>query len=525
VATPRTHLAVLLVIALLLAGCTGQRPDRDDPDPDAGPGRPGAGAGAAWEPCPELLDELIGDIAPPGLIDELAEQVSYECATVAVPQDWAEPEASGTFDIALVRARSADQRDRIGSLFVNPGGPGASGVESAVYLSLGPLLGGLPEEVTRRFDLIGFDPRGVGRSSPVECFTDADLDEAFGAEPDPVGRAEFDAAVADARRQAETCGAKYGETLRHFSTEQTAHDLDALRKAVGDDQLTYLGYSYGTLLGAVYAQLYPERIRALVLDGAIDPRQDSVAASKAQAEGFERALDNFAGWCDDAPQECPLRPDARTAITEAIDDARRAPVPGDDGRDATAGWVFWAVVSALYARDLWPQLAAALDQLDGGDPTGVFELADAYTQRDAEGTYTNLFDANAAVNCADEETEPAVAEVRRLQRQWRQEYPLFGGPLALGLLGCAVWPGEADPYPVGPAEGAPPILVIGTRGDPATPYESAPRLAELLGVGVVLTWEGEGHTAYPQDGCVNEVVNAYLVDLTVPEAGVTCPAE
>jgi pimeloyl-ACP methyl ester carboxylesterase len=517
----RIALAVLGATALLAAGCTGDRSGDDPPEPaDAG----NDAGNVDWRPCPELLDELLGDIAPSNLIDQLAEQVSYECGTVAVPQDWDAPDSPETFDIALVRARSDSQRDRIGSLFINPGGPGASGVETAAFLSFGPALGGLPDQVTDRFDLVGFDPRGVGRSSPVECFSDADLDDGFGAEPDPVAQAEFNEAVAESTQDAEACGAKYGDTLRLFSTRQAAHDLDALREAVGDDQLTYLGYSYGTLLGAVYAQLFPENIRALVLDGAVDPQQDSVASSEEQAVGFERAMDNFTGWCAQTPDECPLEPDARTAIANALDAARSAPVPGDDGRDATAGWVFTAVIAALYSQDYWQPLAAAIDQLDGGDATGVFELADSYTQRRADGTYSNLFDANAAVNCADDDSDLTVAQVREYQGQWREEYPMFGGPVAMGMLGCVVWPGGSDPYPVGPAQGAPPILVIGTLGDPATPYESTGRLAELLGTGMVLTWEGEGHTAYPETSCINDAVGAYLLDLTVPDEGTSCPA-
>jgi pimeloyl-ACP methyl ester carboxylesterase len=514
----RAPLVAMTIAALLAAGCSGGRPGRDSPPPAAG------GSGPGWEPCPELLDELLGDIAPPALIEQLAEQVAYECTTVAVPQDWDDPAAPETFDIALVRARGADQRDRIGSLLVNPGGPGASGIETAVYLSFGPELGGLPDEVISRFDIVGFDPRGVGRSSPVECFTDAELDESFGAEPDPVEQADFDNLVARTRQQAETCAAKYGQTLRRFSTRQAAHDMDALREAVGDEQLTYLGYSYGSLLGAVYAQLYPEHIRAMVLDGAVDPDQDSIASSEEQAQGFERALDNFATWCEQTPGECPLQPDARTAIEAAIDDARRSPVPGTGGRDATAGWIFTAVISALYSKDFWQPLAAALDQLDGGDATGVFELADGYAQRSPDGSYTNLFDANMAVNCADDPVDVAVAQVRDLQDQWRELYPMFGAPFATGILNCALWAVAPDPYPTGPAEGAPAILVVGTLGDPATPYESTGRLAGMLGVGVVLTWEGEGHTAYPETACISDAVDDYLIDLTVPEEGTTCPA-
>jgi pimeloyl-ACP methyl ester carboxylesterase len=536
---PRVAAATLVITALVAAGCT-------DPQSSAEPSRPEpTGAPAAWdtdvtwEPCPELPREALSQAMPagvlPGIVRDLISGVaasvltagrSYECGTLPVPQDWAEPDSGETFDLALVRVRNNAGEGRIGSLVVNPGGPGASGVDAAVYLSLRPLIGGLPDDVSDRFDIVGFDPRGVGRSSPVDCFTDADLDGMFGGEPDPVEQPAFDVAVAGSQRRVDACADAHGDALGHYSTRQTAHDLDAIRAAVGDEQLTYLGYSYGTLLGAVYAHLYPGNVRALVLDGAVDPRRGDAggAGGGGQAAGFERAFDNFAGWCDATPAECPIGPDARAAVTGAIAQARVSPVPGAGGRDATAGWVFWAVVSTLYVQDLWPQLGEAIRDLGEGDPSGVFGLADRYTGRDGNGAYPNMFDANTAINCTDSDSGLTVEQVRDAQQDWRDDYPLFGAPLAVSMLDCAQWPGGSDPYPYGAAEGAPPILVVGTTGDPATPYESTAALAEVLGSGVVLTFEGEGHTVYPQQGCINEAVNAYLVELTVPADGTTCSA-
>lgn len=499
---------VTLTLALVVAGCIGDR----DGSPDD----------VSWEPCPEVPAEAVGDLAPPEFLTQLTAQVTYECATITVPRDWSDRDGD-TFDIALLRARSDRQQDRIGSLVINPGGPGASGVDTAVFLSFGPAFGGLPEEVTGRFDIVGFDPRGVERSSPVDCLTDADLDAAFAAEPDPVEQEEFEAMLAYQERTADACGEKYGEMLRDYSTHQAARDLDAVRSAVGDKKLTYLGFSYGTLLGAVYAQLHPDRIRAMVLDGAVDATADPVEMARGQAEGFERAFDNFSDWCAEAGADvCPLGADARDAVTTALEDARKSPAVGADGREATAGWILYAVISALYSDASWPALAAAIDQLDTGDPTGVFDLADAYTDRTSDGHYSNMWDANLVISCADEAAEVSVEQARDLQERWRAELPLFGGTVALGTLGCYGWPVEPDPYPTGPAKGAPPLLVIGTTGDPATPYESAGKLASMLGVGVVLTWEGEGHTAYPGSECVIKTVDAYLIDLTVPAEGTTC---
>lgn len=501
---------------MILTGCTLIRGEDDPPDPDA------VIEQASWQPCPEVPEQVLAPLElPAGALAQLTSEMTYECATIAVPQDWDDP-GGNTFEVALLRARHDDQRDRIGSLVVNPGGPGASGVDLAVYLSFGSQFGGLASEVSERFDLVGFDPRGVKRSSPVKCFSDAELDRSLGADPDPVSDEAFNRLVAESRQMAEGCDEEYGDSLDYYSTVQTARDLEAVRAAVGDEQLTYLGFSYGTRLGAVYAHLFPDRVRAMVLDGAVDPAEERLAASRGQAEGFERALDNFTKWCAQTPRQCPLEPDARTAITAALEQARRSPAVGEGGREATAGWVLYAVIAALYSQDTWPVLAAAFDQLDGGDPTGVFDLADSYAERSADGEYSNLFDANTAISCADNDSEVSLEQARALQAQWREEFPLFGAPLAVGLVGCELWPAEPDPHPVGAADGAAPILVVGTTGDPATPYESTTALAELLGVGVVLTYEGEGHTAYPGSDCVNETVDAYLIELAVPPDGTVC---
>nr|WP_230416745.1 alpha/beta hydrolase [Micromonospora tarapacensis] len=511
-------MAAAVVVA---AGCTLPAfAPRTDVEGDVEAAAPGTEP--TWRACPEVPDEVVGRGAP---------DIRYECARVQVPQDWAGgsgatagPGAGETFEIALIRARSTNQRDRIGSLLVNPGGPGGSGVDTAVYLSFGEQFGGLPDRILERFDIVGFDPRGVARSSPVECIPDADLDAAFGYDPDPESQQSFDDFVALNRRIGQGCGDKYGDQLPLYGTEQAARDMDAIRAAVGDEKLTYLGYSYGTLLGATYAQLFPQRVRALVLDGAVDPRQGLIEGSESQARGFERAFDNFTRWCAANPARCPIAPDARAAVTSAIDKANASPVRAADGREATAGWVFYAIVSSLYSEPGWQQLAQAIDRLGEGNPDDVFRLADAYTERDDSGNYTNLFDANLTINCADEEERPDLARIRQLQSQWRGQYPLFGAPLAAGLVSCTEWPGGSDPYPTGRADGAPPILVVGTTGDPATPYEQTPALAEMLGVGQVLTWEGEGHTAYPQTACITEAVDAYLIDLTVPTDGKRCPA-
>jgi pimeloyl-ACP methyl ester carboxylesterase len=518
--TPRLVLAALVTAVIATAGCTLPVFAPDDSDGaapvTAGSKAPPAvpGTQAQWAPCPDV---------PKGLVGRAASGMTYDCASVAVPRNWAAPQSGETYDVAMIRIRSATQQDRIGSLLVNPGGPGGSGIDYAVYRSFGQALGGLPTEVTDRFDIVGFDPRGVGRSDPVKCISEKDQDATFAASPDPKSDAEFQEVVALNKRVAEGCGQKYGAQLPLFSTEQAARDMDAIRTAVGDQKTTYLGYSYGTLLGATYAQLFPDKIRALVLDGAINPKQNYIAGSESQAKGFERAFTNFTAWCKANAGKCPIAPDARGAVTDALAKADASPVEGPDGREATSGWIFTAVVASLYTESGWQQLAEAVDDLQTGDADGIFELADQYADRKPDGSYSNLFDANLAVNCADTTGAPTVEQVRQLQGEWRKKYPLFGSALAMGMLPCTFWPGTKDPYPAGPATGAPPIVVVGTTGDPATPYENTAELAKMLGTGQVLTWEGEGHTAYSSTKCIVDAVDGYLIDLQVPKEGLRCP--
>jgi pimeloyl-ACP methyl ester carboxylesterase len=509
---------IVAVIVCALAACSAstKKPSAAAATPLPAASSAAAGQGTAdWTPCPQIQREVVGASNP---------MFDFDCATIKVPQDWHNPGNGKTFDIALVRARSKSQHDRIGSLVVNPGGPGGSGIQ----LAAGLLAPGqkFPTAVTDRFDIVGFDPRGVGMSTEVKCLTPTAEDSIFAADPDPMSQADFDKVVALNRAAEAPCGVKYGSQLPLFSTEQAARDIDAVRMAIGDDKLTYLGYSYGTLLGAVYAQLFPTKVRAAVLDGAIDPKQDVVARSEGQAAGFEHAFDNFVTWCKANPTECPISDDPRGAVMAALAQGRTAPVTGPDGRKATAGWIFTGVAEAMYAKSEWPILAAGIADLKSGDATNIFRLADNYAERSPNGQYTNLFDDNDAVNCADFAHQPTLDQIRGYQAAWRQKYPLFGGPLATGLISCAahVWPGTYDPYPAGPATGAPPIVVVGTTGDPATPYAQTQKLADMLGDGHVITWEGEGHTAFPQTKCITEAVDAYLIDLTVPPAGLTCPA-
>jgi pimeloyl-ACP methyl ester carboxylesterase len=494
---------------VLLAGCA--RADKgvwvDGGPPSIDP--PGPATRILWDDCHGEAERIAGTkISGP----------RAQCGAMQVAADWTDP-AGPLLDLALLRIPHTG-RNPIGSLLVNPGGPGASGVELAAYAALF-----LPAEIRQRFDIIGFDPRGVGRSTPVACISDADKDATTAADPDPPTQQAFDEQVTLARNVGIACGEKYGDALGVINTEQTARDMDAIRAAVGDQKLTYLGYSYGTLIGSVYAKLFPDHVRALVLDGAVDPRQDSVVASESQAAGFEHAFDAFAADCERRGKGCPIDPDARASVTQLISATRTKPVPGRDGekRAATAGYTLLAVVAALYSQEQWKDLATALRKLRDGDPTGVFALADDYNERGPDGKYSNQTDAHLAVSCTDEQNSPKADRIRSLQQTWHAKYPLFGGALALSLLGCSDWPAERDPYPTGAATGSPPIVVVGTTGDPATPYENAQKLAAQLGTGRLLTWQGEGHTAYPQTKCIRDAVDGYLLRGQAPPEGKRCP--
>jgi pimeloyl-ACP methyl ester carboxylesterase len=516
----RMIVALLATVLLAAAGCTlpTVAPNGSGATPQSGAQAPaGKAAGTAdWQPCPDVPRDLVG---------RGAQGMSYDCANVSVPQNWHQPSNGKTMSIAMIRIRSNTQSNRIGSLLVNPGGPGGSGIDTAVYLSFGAAFGGLPTQVTDQFDIIGFDPRGVGRSDPVKCISPQDEDANFAAPPDPVSQAQFDSITKLQQKIVAGCEAKYPNQLQYFSTEQAARDMDALRAAVGDDKMSYLGFSYGTLLGATYAQLFPTKIRALVLDGAVDPKQSVVEGSESQAMGFERAFGNFANWCKATANKCPIAPDARKAVTDALASAATNPVKYADGRSATQGWIMTAVTSSLYTETGWTALATAIAQLKAGNAKGVMDLADQYAERKPDGTYSNLFDANFAVNCSDAKNVPTVAQIRQLQGEWRKKYPLFGATLAIGMLNCTYYSEARDPYPTGAATGAPPIVVVGTTGDPATPYENTAELANMLGVGHVLTWEGEGHTAYPSTPCIVNAVDDYLIDLKVPQEGLRCPPQ
>ncbi|MFF2369942.1 alpha/beta hydrolase [Agromyces sp. NPDC058110] len=446
----------------------------------------------------------------------------FDCATAKAPLDWESP-ADGEIELALVRHRASGER--IGSLLVNPGGPGGSGYDF-VKDSLDYAVG---EPLQQRFDVVGFDPRGVGRSSAVACYDPADMDQyLFGIVPGERGSDEWIANTGEVKSAfATACGDNTGDLIGEVDTVSAARDLDMLRAALGDEQLNYLGYSYGTFLGATYAGLFPDRVGRLVLDGAIDPAAQEEDVSREQAVGFESALRAYLADCL-AGTDCPFTGSVDAAMDEIsrlLASVDASPMRGTDGREVGADTLVTAIVYPLYSADSWPYLSQMFDAVMLGDADAALSFADGYYGRNADGTYNdNSTESFLAINCLDYTYQSDVQVMREKAAEISAAAPLIGPYFGYGDLGCITWPVQpgAERAPIH-AEGAAPIVVIGTTNDPATPYKWAVALADQLESGVLVSYEGEGHTAYNKSNdCVNDAVEAYLVDGTVPADGTGC---
>ncbi|MEZ5093249.1 alpha/beta hydrolase [Nocardioides sp.] len=446
-----------------------------------------------------------------------------DCATLEVPLDYADP-AGETIRLALLRHPAAVPRDRLGSLVVNPGGPGAPGTSYAA--GAGSYFG---RELVDRFDLVGFDPRGAGDSSPVDCLTDAQLDDYVAEDPDPDTTPEIRAFMRSVREFGAGCATHSPAVAAHISTVEAARDMDVLRAALGESTMVYFGASYGTKLGATYADLFPDRVGRMVLDGALDPTLDTEALSLGQARGFQTALDAYLANCVDSSDSCFLGDSVdagRQTISDLLASIERQPLPGADGRELEIGNAFYGIVLPLYNRSSWFALSTALKAALDGDGSQLLAFSDLYTSRAADGTYDdNSLEANLAINCLDDPSSYSPRQIEGLFGEFEQASPTFGRVFAWGLAACRDYPFQAEDPLTGPlhAAGAAPILVIGTTRDPATPYAWAQALASQLDSGVLVTRDGDGHVGYRRgNDCVDAAVEDYLVTGAVPEDGLTC---
>jgi pimeloyl-ACP methyl ester carboxylesterase len=448
-----------------------------------------------------------------------------KCASLTVPIDYDHPEgATTTINVLNKPARSS--RARIGSLLVNPGGPGGSGIE---YAKAADFIVGAP--VRKAYDIVGFDPRGVASSHPIECVDPAQLDAWLAQDPTPDDAAEEKQAAAIATAFGKACQDHASPLVAHVSTVEVAKDMDILRAALGDAKLTYLGKSYGTFLGATYADLFPTHVGRMVLDGALAPDLTPAEMLEGQAVGFETATRAWAQDCVDSGS-CPLGSSADAVMTALGAlftrlDATPARVEGDARvTRLTEGWAVYGVASAMYDQGMWDSLTRALKPLvSDNDGTALMGLADVYADRDSDGRYSgNMMQALPAVNCLDAADSPDLSVYEKRAADTAVLAPVFGRFLGWSGLTCGMWPIPATgaPHRI-TAPTAPPIVVVGTTRDPATPYDWAVRLANQLERGALVSYDGDGHTAYTRsNSCVDDAIDRYYVDGTVPPDGLRC---
>ena len=509
----RRSTVLVATLAVLASGC-GVASRAQDAD---GGTAPGVGSNPPSGP--------VGPI-PAGLEKFYQQQPDWErcgtnqqCATIEVPLDYTKPTGQ-TIELRARKVLAKDRGGRIGTLFINPGGPGASGQDFAAQA---PMLFG--SSLLRKFDIIGWDPRGVGESTPVKCLDTAQLDAMIAADGSPDTPAE----VADVEKQSKTfaagCQQRSGELLPHVNTKDAARDIDVLRGIVGDRQLYYMGMSYGTYLGATYAELFPKNVGRLVLDGAVDPAISSQAMGMAQAKGFDKALDAFAEDC--AQRSCKLgssKNEVLAKVDKLIKDSDAHPLPGDGQRQVTQALVILGLVYPLYLKEFWPRLEDAVVDGLAGNGSRLLAMADEYTDRKPSGYSDNANEVQIAVNCSDRPDATSIAQIQAEVPEFKAASPRFGEFLAWSSASCVYWPVKPTdkPHQI-KAAGSKPIMVLGTTRDPATPYEWAVGLAHQLESGILVTRDGDGHTAYLSgNACVKNVVESYLVQGNTPAADIKC---
>lgn len=506
-------LAALVALSLVITSCTNS---------SNGPEADGANDSSSTTDTIQKEDKpprtTIEDDSNVSSIDWNPGVGPWERGKLAVPLDYANPDGA-QIEIALVRRKATKPRQRIGILLLNPGGPGASGIEFAEMSRF--ILSG---ELFDRFDVIGWDPRGVGESTPVMCGDNEFLDRYNALDPVPESESGLATSMLLVEELANNCQEESGYLLPYVGTESSARDMDSIREALDEDQINYLGFSYGTFLGATYLELFPDRVRAAVLDGAYSRSLSPLEMTRGQASGFERSINSFLAWCVEPRCDLAERGDPGVELDGLLASLRLQPLPTSDQRELTVGLAWTGVIMAMYVPAMWPMLDQALVQaIERGDGNGLISLADQYNDRSADGTYNNSVFAFTAIGCADggpldSQEEAAIAEAVM------QAAPRVG-PVFVSLPSpCDYWPFESDP-PSGPfsAPDAPLVVVVATTGDPATPYQWGLQLWRELETSSLLSVKGEDHTAYGSgNGCVDSYIDRYLLTLEYPEYGQRC---
>ena len=481
----------------------GEQPDElaETPEEPAEPAADGP---------PEAPEPDAGGAGVRGTLEFTDCGQEYLCGTLAVPADHADP-GGPTVELAVGMLPAGDPSRRVGYLLTNPGGPGG-GIQG--FLDFGA---GLSPYVLERFDVVGWDPRAVGGSVPSSCWAEAV--ELHLLDPVPDSPAEREALDSAARAVADECVTGLGDMVGRIGTIDTVRDMDAIRRALGAETISYIGFSYGTLLGLLYADLFGEHLRAAVLDGVSDPSLSGLEHAVGQIVGFDRSIQDMFAWCRSDPG-CAVTGDPADTYYGLLDQVDEAPLTGPAGELVLdPGRVVLAAVLATYSSQLWPFFFQFLAEATAGDGSMLAQLGEGYTLLADLGAFV-------AINCAD---GGAVTrdEIDVLADALEDVAGVFGRASLVSILPCEYWPVEVGTRPVGPVAAplAPPILVVGNRGDNATPYEWAVSVAEQLESGVLISYDGSEHTSYGLSRCVTGIVDEYLVNLIVPPEDMDCPRE
>jgi len=521
----RRVIAGLVVLALVLGGVAavgfivtrGSGDAVHDYSPVA-PTVPEDADDAAVPPDPELAGFYSQELTWSACGDD------NECAALTVPLDYADP-AGETIQLHVLRRPADDQDDKVGAMVVNPGGPGVPGSGEAAQAGSyfrRPLL--------TYFDIVGFDPRGTGQSAPVDCVSDGDLDAYLSGDPEPDTTHDERAYARTVRQLGRGCVAQSGALASHISTVEAARDMDVLRAALGERVMTYFGSSYGTQLGATYAELFPSRVGRFVLDGAVDVSLGFREEALTQAQGFETALRAYVANCVATSSSCYLGRSVDAGLQRIRDflaEVEQQPLDTGTDRPLTLGLAVFGIVTPLYNRDYWILLSQGLRAALGGDGGVLLQLADLYASRSGDGTFSdNSMEAFPGISCLDDPEGIKPSQVPDEIPAFEQASPTFGRIYAWGLISCRNWPAarglDEKPLTID-AAGALPIVVIGTTRDPATPMAWAEALSSQLDSGVLIERDGDGHTGYnAANDCVNEAVESYLIEGAMPRDGLAC---